>query len=352
MPGVLRHQYWTSANPNGVSNPSRTQVEAGQAGLPDTDTIDLTAWDTQFGGAVNYAERISGVFIAPITTNYVFWVNSDDDSDLFVSPDASPAHKRLVAQEAGWSNMDNWQATGGGSTLAQKRSDEFSPDGVNKPFAKGIPMVAGQRYWIEGVHHQGGGGENFGATYSYLGGALPVEGAPSALSVSNNVIGYGYTIPTTLTVTTQASNVTAYAGSGAVLTYVVDDPLPDPLVYQWYRNGQVISNATYQQYNLLATAADNNAQFQCVVTIPLSYSNNAASTSVVATLTVNTASLAYTNGVKIERFLNFYRADVENGNMGPADSVRVSTQDGSASPLDFTGFENLLNDNINNYRSG
>jgi hypothetical protein len=349
-PGVLRHQYWTSANPNGVSNPSRPQVEAGQAGLPDTDTIDLTIWDTQFGGAVNYAERISGLFIAPVTTNYVFWVNSDDDSDLFLSPDASPGNKRMVAQEAGWSNVDNWEAVGGGSTLAQKRSDQFSPDGgITVPFKNGIPLVAGQKYWIEGVHHQGGGGENFGATYSYVGGSIPVEGAPSALSASNNVIGYGYTIPVSLTVLSQASNVTAYAGSGAVFTYVVADTLPDPLVYQWYRNGTVISNATYKQYNLLTTAADNSAQFQCVVTLPLSYSNSLASTSAVAKLTVNTATIAYTNGVKIERFLGFVRADAENGNVGPANSVRVSTENGSASPLVYSGLENLPNDNINNY---
>lgn len=112
--GVLRHQYWTSDNPNGVQHPSRVQVENGQAGLPATDTIDLAIWDTNLAGALNYTERVSGLFIAPVTTNYVFWCNSDDDDDLFLSTDATPANKRIVAQEGGWSNVDQWHGVGSG----------------------------------------------------------------------------------------------------------------------------------------------------------------------------------------------------------------------------------------------
>jgi len=70
--GVLRHQNWSATNPNGAQHPSRVQVENGQAGLPDTDTIDLTIWDFNQNNAVNYTERVSGLFIAPVTTNYVF----------------------------------------------------------------------------------------------------------------------------------------------------------------------------------------------------------------------------------------------------------------------------------------
>src|SRR5581483_11341361 len=351
--GVLRHQYWTSDNPNGVQHPTRVQVENGQAGAPTTDTIDLTIFDTADGGAVNYTERISGVFIPTVTTNYVFWINSDDDSDLFVSTDATPANKKLVAQEAGWSNVDQWHAvgSGGGSTAAQKRSDQFSPDaGATVPFKNGIPMVAGQKYWIEAVHQQGGGGENIAATFSFKGGAEPTDGAKSALNTTN--IGYGYTVPSTLAVTTQATNATAYDGREASFAYVVADPIPDPLLYQWYRNGAVISNATYQQYTFLATAADNNAQYTCVVTLPASYNVSTASTSAVAVLTVNANSISYTNGLKIERFNNFVRTDAENRTTGPASNIKVSTGDGSATlPIDRTGAESASNDAINNFAS-
>jgi hypothetical protein len=350
-PGVLRHQYWTSVNPNGVAHPSRVQVENGQAGGASTDTIDLTIFDTNLAGDVNYTERVSGLFVPTVTTNYVFWISSDDDSDLFVSTDATPANKKLVAQEAGWSNADQWHAagSGGGSSAAQKRSDQFSPDsGATVPFKNGIAMVAGQKYWIEGVHQQGGGGENFGVTFSFKGGAEPTDGAKSALNTTN--IGYGYTIPATLTVVSQATNATASDGREATFTYVVADPIPDPLLYQWYRNGTVISNATYQQYTFLASAADNSALYTCVVSLPASYNVSSTYTSSPAVLTVLNNSIAITNGLKVERFNNFVTADAEHGNTGPASGIQVTLGNGSGFlPLSRTGAEAIPNDPFLNY---
>ena len=351
FPGVLRQQWWTDTNPNGVSSPTRVQVEQGLAGLPTTDTIDLTIFGIPqtSPNMDNFVNRVSGFFVAPVTTNYVFFFTSDDDGDFFLSTDSSPQNKRLVCQETTWGNINEWTINGGGAgSIPNKRSDQYSPDGgTTVPFKNGIPLVAGQKYWMEAVHHEGGGGDDLAATYKYVGDADPTNG--NASSLTGSVIGYGYTIPASLTVKKQNTDVTAFAGSSATFTYIVDDTLPDPLVYQWYRNGALITNSAYQNYTFLTTAADNNAQFQCIVTLPVSYSNSLSSTSLVAKLTVNTATVAYTNGLKIERFLGFGRPDIENGNTGPADSVRVSTRDGSASPLNYTGFENLPNDNINNY---
>ncbi|HVV74230.1 MAG TPA: hypothetical protein VHI52_22530, partial [Verrucomicrobiae bacterium] len=56
QPGVLRHQVWTSDNPNGAKNPSRPDIEAGVAGLPTTDVFDLTNFDTIPNVADNYGE--------------------------------------------------------------------------------------------------------------------------------------------------------------------------------------------------------------------------------------------------------------------------------------------------------
>jgi PA14 domain len=351
FPGVLRQQWWTDTNPNGVSSPSRVQVEQGLAGLPTTDTTDLTIFSIPqtSPNMENFVNRVSGFFIAPITTNYVFFYTSDDDGDFFLSTDSTSLNKRLVCQETTWGNINEWTINGGGAaSIPNKRSDQFSPDGgTTVPFKNGIPLVAGQKYWMESVHHEGGGGDDVAVTFKYVGSPDPTNG--DASSMTGSVIGYGYTIPASFTVKTQPTNVTANAGSSATFTYVVDNTLPDPLVYQWYRNGTLITNTSYQQYTFLTAAADNNAQFQCIVTLPTSYNNSLSATSVVAKLTVNTATIAYTNGVKIERFLGFTRSDIENGNTGPASSVRVSTQDGSASPLHYTGFENLPNDGINNY---
>src|SRR5258708_6713762 len=58
-PGVLRHQVWSSSNPNGEQNASRPDIEAGIAGVPSSDTFDLTHFDTIPNVADNYGERVS-----------------------------------------------------------------------------------------------------------------------------------------------------------------------------------------------------------------------------------------------------------------------------------------------------
>jgi len=142
-PGVLRQQWWT------VVDKSRAQVEQGLAGPPDTDSIDLTSFEIPptSPNLENFANRISGLFIAPATTNYVFFVSSDDDGDLFLSTDATAANKRIIAQEINWGNFQEWVANGGGASgIPPKRSDKWSPDGGNTvPFKNGISLVAGQK---------------------------------------------------------------------------------------------------------------------------------------------------------------------------------------------------------------
>jgi len=175
VPGFLRHEFWL--------NKTRAQVEAGTAGTATTDGVDLTRFEAPANtGINNYAQRVSGFFVPQVSGNYVFFANSDDDSDLFLSTDNTPANKRLIAQESGWSNPDQWLAVGGGSTVAQKRSDTFTdPVTLTQPFASGIPLVAGSHYYIEDVMHQGGGGDNLGATYKLVGDPDPAnERRPSS----------------------------------------------------------------------------------------------------------------------------------------------------------------------------
>ncbi|MGH7969961.1 MAG: immunoglobulin domain-containing protein, partial [Limisphaerales bacterium] len=110
---------------------NRTSLEAGGVGAPSSIQI-FPSFTMPVNDAINnYAQRVSGWFIPPITTNYNFFVCSDDDSDLFVSTDETPAHKQLVAQETGYSNAGEWTSTTGSSNPAQKRSDQFSPDGLS-----------------------------------------------------------------------------------------------------------------------------------------------------------------------------------------------------------------------------
>ena len=194
---------------------TRGAVESGAAGNPAT-VGEFTSFHapvnvlTPGGADFTYARRVSGLFIPAVSGNYVFFVCSDDDSDLFLSTDESPSHKRLIAQETVWSDDMSWSgAVGAPSDVNQKRSDKWSPDGgVTMPYSTGIPLVALNRYYIEGVQHEGGGGDNFSATFKLLADADPADGTATALT--NGVIAYLTSPVTTGSIATQPQSVTVY----------------------------------------------------------------------------------------------------------------------------------------------
>jgi len=171
VPGSLKEERF-----NGTS---RQAVEIGNVGAPEF-LGTLTAFSAGVDVADNFTRRVSGLFVPQTAGNYVFFVCSDDDSDLFISTDDQPANKRLVAQEQGWSAALQWHTANGGDPT-MKRSDLWSPDGgVTVPWAAGIALEANKRYYIEGVQHEGTGGDNFAATFIVQYGAEPANGDPSA----------------------------------------------------------------------------------------------------------------------------------------------------------------------------
>jgi len=318
-------------------NSDRVRVESGNVGAAASVSLVSNFQLPVNDGLVAYAQRISGFFIPPVTTNYVFFVSSDDDSDLFVSTDNTPANKRLVAQEQNYSNAQEWLTSGGGSSIAQKRSDQFSPDGgVTVPYSAGIPLTAGQQYYLEGVMHQGGGGDNFTATYIFSGDADPTNGTPTVFQVTNNNIWLVSGTVTNVVFTAQPQNATVFdaqtAGFSAAATSYIDlSPS-----YQWYKNSSPITNATGSSYKFVANAAtDNGAQYFVVATSPEGGIN---ATSTVATLTVLQA--VFEPGfLKVEFWSAQNRANVESGNVGSPDyTTTVTTPDNIP-----------INDGINNY---
>lgn len=250
--GKLRQEFW--------QDKGRADVENGTAGPPTAiNYIDMFHLPVEQGA--NYVERISGFFIPPTTGKYVFFVVSDDQSDLFLSTDENPANKRLIAQETSWSNDLEWTVSGGGSNLGQKRSDQFvAPGSTNKPFAGGIDLTAGQRYYIEGVHNEGGGGDDFAVTYKLLADPAPETGTETLLTGA--VI--GLLAPSTPTFVTQPLNRRVLADATPTLTAVAE---PATAQIQWFKNGTAISGATSNSYTLPAiTAGDNGATFYATAT--------------------------------------------------------------------------------------
>src|SRR5436305_1478883 len=104
--------------------------------------------------------------------------------DLFLSTDSNPNNKRLIAQEPGWSNALTWITdNGGGSDLQQKNSATWSNAATaSVPFANGITLTAGQKYYMEVWHQEGGGGDSVAVTYVHHGSAVQGDGTDSLIT--------------------------------------------------------------------------------------------------------------------------------------------------------------------------
>lgn len=89
----------------------------------------------------NYMSRIRGYICPPQTGKYVFWVSSDDDSELWLSTDSTSENKVKIAYLTTWTSVNEWN----------KEPNQESDT---------ILLVQGQKYYIELLHHEGGGGDH------------------------------------------------------------------------------------------------------------------------------------------------------------------------------------------------
>jgi len=266
-PGFAKQEFYSGA--------TRANLEDPAFSTAPTFINYLAAFEVPIEQGDNFAERVSGYFIPSQTADYVFFVCSDDDSDLFLSTDSTPANKHLIASESNWSDSRKWVS--GHSPVSDKRSDQFS--GTTWPGGNTIHLLSGTTYYIEGVHHEGQGGDNFAATFIVAGTPDPTDDDPPNLA-GNVIATYAYN-NAYLTVT--ASPRDAVGVQGATVTFSVsatsgylggDPGAPGPaIIYQWQSapggssTNTNIPNATGNPYTTgPLTLAQDQAQFRVLLT--------------------------------------------------------------------------------------
>ena len=113
-------------NPNFPNNPTVTEeVTKFSWDGPDTD---------------DYGGRIEGWLYVPFTGDYTFWLNTDDQGELWLSTDDDSSNVVLIAQESSYSSLNAWAS-------GEEQSDP-------------IPLVAGEKYYIMALWKEGGGGDH------------------------------------------------------------------------------------------------------------------------------------------------------------------------------------------------
>ncbi|HEX2959155.1 MAG TPA: DUF2341 domain-containing protein [Chitinispirillaceae bacterium] len=136
--GSILREYWT-----GISG-STVSALTGNANYPDNPNGSnyLTSYlEDPVNWNDNYGTRIRGYVHPPATGNYIFWIASDDNSELWLSSDDKQAHKTLIASVTGYTSSQEWT----------KYSTQQSA---------AINLVAGRRYYIEVLHKDGDQGDN------------------------------------------------------------------------------------------------------------------------------------------------------------------------------------------------
>jgi hypothetical protein len=322
--GQVRREIWTNINVSGVT---RALVEANLPGTiptPDVTTF-VSGFDVNGFGQNDYVQRLSGLFIPPVTTNYVFYLSSDDDGSLFLGTNDRAETKQRIAFEPNWSGYRSWTAAGNGSAadVAQKCSTTYTDPTSGLPGPgnpNGIPLVSGNRYYVEIVMHQAGGGDPCGATYTFFGDNPPANGSASILAGSR----VGVLVPAAT-----VQNFTVNPQSAAVIqcqpvffsAFATNDSIV-PSIYQWRRNGTNISGAVFGTMGFITSTNDNGATFDCVATAP---AGGLSKTGSVATLTIAPGGSLVVGSVSEERWDTALgtKENITSGNLGYANSNRI-----------------------------
>ncbi|NBC68376.1 hypothetical protein GT003_05125 [Paenibacillus sacheonensis] len=131
--GSVTREYWT-----GVSG---TSVSTIPTGTTPSGTDTLTSLEGPTNWADNYGDRIRG-YITPTTSgSYTFYIAGDDESQFYLSTNNSPSNKSMIAYEYEYAGVREWT----------KHTNQQSAS---------ITLTAGQPYYFEILHKEGGGGDN------------------------------------------------------------------------------------------------------------------------------------------------------------------------------------------------
>lgn len=234
-----------------TSHPSYPSNASEVLLMPGLSTRLVTGYDGNSHEA--YGARIRGLFFPPESGNWVFYISSDDSSQLFMNTNGpSAAGKTLIAQQPGCCN-----------------NFTYSPGNLS---SFPIPLVGGQAYYIEGIFKEGVGGDYMVVAPTLEGEPVPSGGdggSSCAICSDPSMVGAG-AMPVgavgTNSITQHPVSITVPANATATFRVGVNQQYGLPVLYQWRRDGAAIPFANNSSYSFVAALSDNGAVFSCAVT--------------------------------------------------------------------------------------
>jgi hypothetical protein len=86
--GVLNYKRWNWPSGNNIPNLVKNAFRYANPTVVETRTIGQTGGQNNTYVAGVYVDRVDGVFIPTVTTNYVFLMSADNDGYLYLSTDS------------------------------------------------------------------------------------------------------------------------------------------------------------------------------------------------------------------------------------------------------------------------
>jgi len=163
--GITR-QWWNNISGTRITNLTQ---EINYPDLPDGQEF-LEQFEGPINWGANYGSRISGVLYAPVTGEYTFWVAGDDNVELWISPTEFSDNKQRIARVPGWTRSRTW------TRYPEQRSAS-------------ITLYAGQGYYLEALHKEGGGADSIAVAWQRPGNsAIEIITAAYFVAPQQNVI--------------------------------------------------------------------------------------------------------------------------------------------------------------------
>lgn len=156
----LVQQMWTGISGTTIANLT------GNANYPFRPSSTRTlagAFDSGTNLGENYGSRIRGYVIPPVSGDYTFYLCTDDNGQLLMSTGTSASRASTIATISGWAPPGDW------TKFASQTSAPRS-------------LVAGQKYYIEALHKEGGGGDHLQVAWTGPGITTPTIIPASALA--------------------------------------------------------------------------------------------------------------------------------------------------------------------------
>lgn len=149
--GQILREWWTGVGGKSIQDlrkaPGYPHTPTGKEFLPSLETARTMQPD--------YGSRIRGYIHPPVSGEYRFFIASDDNSELWLSSDASPANAIFIAGVSQWSGQREWD-----------RYPEQASGSIN--------LEAGKKYYIEVLHKQADMKDNLAVAWQIPGQEIDV----------------------------------------------------------------------------------------------------------------------------------------------------------------------------------